>query len=81
MGDYILPDRVVNIVREGKLLRATDITNGKPGWNTVLFPESENKFYFNYENVIYEFLKKGSTVTTLNIYENGELIEEAQLKN
>lgn len=42
VGDYILPDRVVNIVREGKLLRATDITNGVPGWNTELFPESEN---------------------------------------
>lgn len=80
VGDYILPDRIVNIVKEGKLLRATDINNGKPGWTTELFPESENTFYFNYENVVYEFIKKGSTVTTLNIYENGELIEEAQRK-
>lgn len=81
VGDYVLPDRVVNIVREGKLLRATDVTNGKPGWNTELFPQSENSFYFNYENIIYEFLKKGSAVTTLNIYENGKLIEEAKRKN
>ena len=81
VGDYVLPDRVVNIVREGKLLRATDITNGKPGWNAELFPESENTFYFKYENVVCEFIKKGSFVTTLNIYENGELIEEAQRKN
>ena len=81
VGDYVLPDRVVNVVREGKLLRATDITNGQPGWNTQLFPESENEFYFNYENVIYKFVKKGSSVTTLNIYENGKLIEEAKRKN
>ncbi|WP_373492896.1 nuclear transport factor 2 family protein [Aquiflexum sp.] len=80
VGDYVLPDRIVNIVREGKLLRATDITNGKPEWNSELFPESENTFYFNYENVVYEFVKKGSTVTTLNIYENGELIEKAKRK-
>lgn len=80
VGDYILPDRVVNIVKEGKLLRATDINNGKSGWTTELFPESENTFYFNYENVIYEFVMKGSNVTTLNIYENGKLIEEAQRK-
>ncbi|WP_194776853.1 nuclear transport factor 2 family protein [Pararhodonellum marinum] len=80
VGDYVLPDRVVNVVREGKLLRATDITNGKPGWNTELFPESENTFYFNYENIVYEFIKKGSTVTTLNIYENGVLIEKAERK-
>lgn len=80
VGDYLLPDRVVNIVREGKLLRATDINNGKPGWTTELFPESENTFYFNYENVVYKFIKKGSTVTTLHVYENGELIEEAQRK-
>lgn len=80
VGDYVLPDRVVNIVREGKLLRATDVTDGKPGWNTQLFPEAGNTFYFNYENVVYEFVKKGSSVTTLNVYENGKLIEEAQRK-
>lgn len=81
VGDYGLPDRVVNIVREDKLLRATDITEGKPGWNTELFPESDNRFYFKYENVIYEFVKKGGTVSTLNIYENGKLIEEAHRIN
>lgn len=30
-GDYLLPDRVVNIKTEGKLLRVTDIIDGKPG--------------------------------------------------
>ncbi len=80
VGDYVLPDRVVNIVTEGKLLRATDIIDGQAGWNTELFPESDNTFYFKYENVVYEFIKKGSTVTTLNIYENGKLIEEAKRK-
>ena len=78
VGDYSLPDRIVNIQREGKLLRATDVTDGKPGWNTELFPQSENTFYFKYENVIYEFVKERSQVKTLNIYENGQLIEEAK---
>ena len=77
-GDYILPDRVVNIKTEGKLLRVTDINDGQPGWTKNLFPETENTFYLNYENVVYEFLKKGSMVTTLKIYENGELYEEAR---
>ena len=54
-------------------------------WNSsdhgrTLFPESENTFYLNYENVRYEFIKKGATVRMLNIYENGKLIEEAKRK-
>ncbi|MDY8137269.1 nuclear transport factor 2 family protein [Aquimarina sp. 2201CG5-10] len=80
VGDYSLPDRIVNIKREGKLLRATDVNDGKPGWTTQLFPESENRFYFNYENVVYEFIKSGTKIETLNIYENGKLIEEAKRK-
>ncbi|WP_462248858.1 nuclear transport factor 2 family protein [Ekhidna sp.] len=77
-GDYELPDRIVNIVTEEKLLRVTDINDGKPGWTKNLFPETENTFYLNYENVVYEFLKKDAKVTTLNIYENGKIIEEAK---
>ncbi|MEL6868030.1 MAG: nuclear transport factor 2 family protein [Bacteroidota bacterium] len=80
VGDYHLPDRIVNIKREGKLLRATDIIDGKAGWNTELFPESDNKFYFKYENVVYEFISSGTQTATLNIYENGQLIEEAKRK-
>ena len=80
VGDYSLPDRIVNIKREGKFLRATDIHDGKPGWNTLLFPESENSFYFNYENVVYEFIKSENHIETLNVYENGKLIEEAKRK-
>lgn len=72
------PDRIVNIVTEGKLLRVTDINKGEAGWTKELFPEAENKFYFNYENVVYEFVKTGDQVETLNIYENGKLIEEAK---
>lgn len=78
VGDYSLPDRIVNIKKEGKLLRATDVNDGKAGWNTELFPESDNTFYFKYENVVYEFVKNGAAVETLNIYENGKLIEEAK---
>ena len=78
VGDYSLPDRIVNIKREGKLLRATDVNDGKPGWTTELFPESENTFYFKYENVVYKFMKSGTQVETLNVYENGKLIEEAK---
>lgn len=80
VGDYSLPDRIVNIKKEGQFLRATDVTDGKPGWNTLLFAEADNSFYFNYENVQYEFLKAEDQVTTLNIYENGKLIEAAKRK-
>ncbi|MEL7120356.1 MAG: nuclear transport factor 2 family protein [Bacteroidota bacterium] len=78
VGDYELPDRIVNIKKEGKLLRATDITDGKPGWNTELFPEADNMFYFKYENVQYEFTKSGNKIEMLNIYENGKLFEAAK---
>lgn len=77
VGDYVLPDRIVNIVKEGKLLRVTDINNGEPGWTKELFPESENVFYLNYENVQYEFLGDNSSIEKLNIYENEVVIEEA----
>lgn len=80
VGDYELPDRVVNIKKEGTLLRVTDVSDGEPGWTKELFPESENIFYLNYENVQYEFIKKGAVVVMLNIYENGNLIEEARRK-
>lgn len=80
LGDYILPDRIVNIKKEGKLLRVTDVNDGNPGWTKELFPESENMFYLNYENVQFEFISKGSKVVALKIYANGELIEEAQRK-
>lgn len=80
VGDYRLPDRIVNIKTEGKLLRVTDIIDGKPGWTALLFPESENTFYFNFENVVYEFIKSGTKVETLNVYENGKLIEKAKRK-
>ncbi len=80
VGDYYLPDRIVNIKKEGKFLRATDVNDGKPGWNTLLFPESNNTFYFRYENVQYEFVKSGTKVDVLNIYENGKRIEEVKRK-
>ena len=80
-GNYVLPDRIVNIKREGSLLRATDMIYDKAEWTKKLFPESENLFYLNYENVQFEFVKNGSKVVTLNIYANGELIEEAQRRN
>ena len=78
IGDYRLPDRIVNIKKEGKLLKVTDIVDGKPGWAAALFPETENTFYLNYENVVYKFVKTGTTVKKLIIYENGKLFEEAQ---
>ncbi|MET1259592.1 DUF4440 domain-containing protein [Flagellimonas sp. DF-77] len=80
VGTYELPDRLVTIEKEAKFLRATDVHDGEPGWNTLLFPESENRFYFNYENVVYEFVGTDGRVETLNIYENGGLIEAAQRK-
>lgn len=35
-------------------------------------------YYFYYENVLYEFVRTGTKVEALNIYENGELIEAAK---
>ncbi|NQZ77877.1 MAG: nuclear transport factor 2 family protein [Ekhidna sp.] len=81
VGDYVLPDRIVNIKKEGKLLRVTDINDGKAGWTKELFPQSDNKFYLNYENVVYEFLSEGSESTSLIIYENGKVYEEAKRQN
>ncbi|OJJ16474.1 hypothetical protein BKI52_34900 [marine bacterium AO1-C] len=78
VGDYKLPDRIVNIKREGKLLRVTDINDGKPGWTKELFPESENTFYLNYENNQFEFVRNGNTIEMVKIYENGKLIEKAK---
>jgi len=80
VGDYVLPDRIVNIKKEGKLLRVTDVNDGKPGWTKELLPESENVFYLTYENVQYDFVRKGTTVTALQIYENDKLIETAKRK-
>jgi len=80
-GNYIFPDRIVNIKKEGKLLRVTDIVNDKPVWSKELFPESENRFYLNYENVVYEFIIKGSKVVRLDIYENNKVIEKAPREN
>ena len=80
VGDYHLPDRVVNIKTEGKLLRVTDVHDGKPGWTKNLFPETKNTFYLNYENVVYEFIQDGSSFPILKIYENGKLIETAHGK-
>ena len=81
VGDYVLPDRIVNIKKEGELLRVTDVNDGMPGWTKELFPETENTFYLNYENVVYEFLGSGTDITSLRIYENGELYEEATRKD
>lgn len=79
-GDYQFPDRVVTIEREGKLLRATDIVNGETGWTEELFPESENTFYLKVLNIQFKFVKEGSEITALNVYENGKLIEESNRK-
>ena len=78
LGDYTFSDRIVNIKKEGKLLRVTDIIDGKPGWNKELFPEAGNIFYLNFANVRYEFLKTGDQVDRLKIYEDGKLFEEGK---
>lgn len=79
-GNYIFSDRIVNIKTEGKFLRVTDLIDGKPVWSKMLFPETQNTFYLNYENVVYEFLKKESAVVSVNIYEGGKLFEKGERK-
>lgn len=80
VGDYIFSDRIVNIKTEGKFLRVTDLIDGKPVWSKMLFPETENTFYLNYENVVYEFLKKESAVVGVTIYEGGKFFEKGERK-
>lgn len=80
VGNYVFSDRIVKIEVEGKLLRVTDLVNGESVWSKQLFPESESTFYLNFENVQYNFIKTGSKVEKLDIYEKGKLFEQGKRK-
>lgn len=77
-GNYQASDRIINIKREHNILRITDINDGKVGWSAEILPETENKFYLNYENAQVEFVRQGKKVVKLVIYENGKKLEEAR---
>ena len=67
VGDYQGPDRIVNIKKEGKLLRVTDVLDGEPGWTRELLPEADNLFYLNFENYQYEFIRNGDSVEKIQV--------------
>ncbi len=75
-GNYRAADRTVNLKKEGKILRMTDLVDGKEVWNTELLPESENLFYLNFENIQVEFRRSGTAVEKFVVYENGVPKEE-----
>lgn len=75
-GNYRAADRTVKLKKEGKILRMTDLVDGKEVWNTELLPESENLFYLNFENIQVEFRRNGTRVEKFVVYENGVPKEE-----
>jgi len=53
---------VLNLVAGGKTL--------------VLYPETPNKFFAKERDLIFEFIKEKNKVIKMNVYENGNLLEE-----
>jgi len=76
-GNYRAPDRIVNIKREGNILRMTDLVDKRGVWSAELLPESENLFYLNFENIQVEFIVTGTDVEKFVVYEDGISIEES----
>ncbi len=76
-GNYQAHDRIVNIRKEGAILRMTDLVDNKEVWNAELLPESPNIFYMNFQNIQVEFISTGTDVEKLVVYENGIPGEES----
>ena len=76
-GNYQASDRIVNIRKDGIVLRMTDIVDNKEVWSAELLPESENLFYLNFQNIQVKFIRTGSNINKLVVYENSKQIEES----
>lgn len=76
-GNYQAPDRIVNIRKNGIVLRMSDIVDNKEVWSAELLPESENLFYLNFQNIQVEFIRTGAEIIKFVVYENGEKVEES----
>ncbi|NOT73757.1 MAG: nuclear transport factor 2 family protein [Cyclobacteriaceae bacterium] len=78
VGEYKMSkDKTIVITRNQKLLKAKD-----GDWSADLHPESISKFYLNYGNTQFGFVRgqKGSP-TKLIIYENGKQVESGVRKD
>lgn len=76
-GNYQASDRIVNIRKEGTILRMIDLVDSKEVWSAELLPESDNLFYLNFQNIQVEFITTETDVEKFVVYENGAPIEES----
>ncbi len=76
-GNYRTSGRVVNIKKEGKTLKMTDLINKKEVWSAQMLAETKSTFYLNQNNIQIEFMQKEGEVEKLVVYENGKIIEQA----
>ena len=75
-GNFKASDRIVNIKREGNILRISDLKDGEVVWNAELLPEAEHLFYFHYENVQVKFVFEDDRLVKHIYYVDGEFQEE-----
>lgn len=76
-GNYQASDRIVNIRKDGIILRMTDLVDNKEVWSAELLPESTTLFYLNFQNIQVEFVSNGTSIEKFIVYENGVPTEES----
>ena len=76
-GNYQASDRMVNIKKEGKTLKMTDLVDNKEVWSSEMLAETDDTFYLNQNNIQVQFILEKGKVKKLIVYENGNQIEEA----
>ncbi|REG76906.1 uncharacterized protein DUF4440 [Algoriphagus antarcticus] len=76
-GNYQSSDRMVNIKKEGKTLKMTDLVDKKEVWSAEMLAETEDMFYLNQNNIQIQFIMEKGKAKKLVVYENGNQIEEA----
>lgn len=77
-GNYQATDRIVNIKKDGKTLKMTDLVDKKEVWSAEMLAETATTFYLNQNNIQIKFILKEEKVEKLTVYENGKLIEEIE---
>ena len=80
-GRYKASDRIVEIKKEGSMLRMIDRVDSKEVWSAEMLAEAEDTFYLNQNNIQFKFIKEKARVLKLRVYENGKLIEEIIKEN
>lgn len=75
-GRYKASDRIVEIKKEGSMLKMIDIVDSKEVWSAEMLAEAEDIFYLNQNDIQLKFIKEKASVHKLLVYENGKQIEE-----